>query len=60
MATIDLRNVKTPEEARAAMERGLANVPRRCRWCGGLTVPAVPCRCDQAQEEARRIAGDPR
>lgn len=55
MATIDLRAVKTPEEARAIMDRGLAEIPRRCRWCSGPTIPAVPCGCDRAQEEARRI-----
>lgn len=55
MATIDLRHVRTPEEARRLMDEGLANVPRRCRWCSGLCTPAIPCHCDRAQEEARRI-----
>lgn len=55
MATIDLRHVRTPEEAGRLMREGLADVPRRCRWCEGPCTPAVPCSCDRAQQEARRI-----
>jgi hypothetical protein len=33
---------------------------RRCLHCGGRRVLFLPCRCDAAQEEARRIMADRR
>jgi hypothetical protein len=32
----------------------------RCRWCGGIVIRHLPCRCDRAQNEARRIMADRR
>lgn len=60
MATIDLRYVRTPEDARRVMDRGLADVPRQCRWCGDLMAGSLVCPCDRAQEEWRRIMADDR
>lgn len=57
MTTIDLRHVRTPEEARRVVDQALANVPALCRWCGVPSIRWTPCSCDRAQEEARRIAG---
>ena len=58
MATIDLRHVRTPEQARRLMEQGLANVPTVCRWCRAPHIRNTPCSCDRAQQEAARIRAD--
>ena len=31
-----------------------------CRWCRGAVIRGLPCHCDRAQEEARRIRADQR
>jgi hypothetical protein len=31
-----------------------------CRWCRDLVIRGLPCTCERAQEEARRIRADRR
>lgn len=32
----------------------------RCRWCSRQVIRGLPCSCERAQNEARRIMGDRR
>lgn len=34
--------------------------PPHCRWCRELVARGLPCTCERAQEEARRIMADRR
>jgi hypothetical protein len=31
----------------------------RCRWCREQVIRWLPCNCDRAQEEARRVRREP-
>jgi hypothetical protein len=43
------RGPLTSEEVREEMNRP------HCRWCRELVIRGLPCTCDRAQEEARRV-----
>lgn len=55
----DLARAKVTFQLRAIETVLTAGAPH-CRWCRELVIRGLPCTCDRAQEEARRIRADGR
>jgi hypothetical protein len=46
-----------PRERYVVGRAAIVEAPH-CRWCSHLVIRGLPCTCERAQEEARRIRAD--